>query len=277
MIWFDYSLLKYLPDPKRGEIINLGIVIYRSSGVDVRLLNNVSKIRMFDGSTSFSELNKLNDSIIKICGFDKEPQEQFERLKTFGTGIFMNDLSSFSISNIGEYEFYVTKLFNELVRPHSTREPQRGNSRFFTRTKNEFKRLKILAKNDSDINKHKIVPHFPIDLNSGLEADFMLKNGKYHMSELIDYNVENIQPKFKETSLKAMTFITGRRLFGSNMGCYFVYSASASKDKDIISHLNLAEDNSDKMFNLDSSDEKASYYQLLSELIGNELPFQVNS
>jgi hypothetical protein len=111
MIWFDYSLLKYLPDPKRGEIINLGIVIYRSSGVDVRLLNNVSKIRMFDGSTSFSELNKLNDSIIKICGFDKEPQEQFERLKTFGTGIFMNDLSSFSISNIGEYESYVTKLF----------------------------------------------------------------------------------------------------------------------------------------------------------------------
>tara|TARA_R110001592_G_C13187481_1_gene751861 strand:+ start:9058 stop:9888 length:831 start_codon:yes stop_codon:yes gene_type:complete len=276
MIWFNFSLLKYLPDPKRGEIINVGIVIYRSSGVDVRLLNNASKIRMFDGSTSYNELTKLNDTIKKICGFNKEPQEQFERLKTFGTGIFINDLSSFSIPNIGEYEFYVSQLFNELVRPHSSREPRRSNSRFFTRTKNEFKKYELLAKDDSDIDKHKIVPHYPIDTNSGLEADFMLKNGKYHMSELIDFNVENIQPKFKETSLKTMTFITGRRLLADNMGCYFVYSASTSKDREIIPHLNLAEDNCDKMFNLDSSDEKAAYFQLLSELTGNELPLNLN-
>jgi len=276
MIWFDYSLLKYLPDPKRGEIINVGLVIYRASGVDVRLLSNASKIRMFDGSTSFSELTKLNETIKKICGFNNDPMEQFERLKSFGTGIFISELSSFSIPNIGEYEFNVSQLFNELIRPHSSREPRETNSRFFTRTKKEFKKYELLAKDDSDIDKHKIVPHYPIDVNSGLVADFMLKNGKYHMSELIDFNVENIQPKFKETSLKTMTFITGRRLLADNMGCYFVYSASASKDKEIISHLNLAEDNCDKMFNLDSSDEKAAYFQLLSELTGNELPLGFN-
>lgn len=276
MIWFDYSILKYMPDPKRGEIINVGIVVFRASGVDVRLLNNASKIRMFDGTTSFIELQKLNDTVSRICGINKDPVEQYERLKIFGTAMFVSDLSSFSIPNIGSYEKYVSGLFSDLVRPHSSREPRRSNSRFFTRTKIEFQNLKLLAKNDSEIDEHKIVPHYLIDKNSGIEADFMLKNGKYHMSELIDFNVENIQPKFKETSLKTMTFITGKRLLSENMGCYFVYSASASKDKDIIPHLSLAEDHCDKMFNFDSADEKAAYFQLLSELTGNELPLRKN-
>jgi hypothetical protein len=274
MNWFDYSVIKYLPDPKRGEIINIGLVVYRRSGVDVKLLGNSAKVRMFDGSSNFVEIKRLGTTIKQICNVVSSPQEQYIRLKNFGTGIFITDLSSFSIAEIGAYEQTVINIFNQLVRPHSTREPKKNNSRFFTRIKNEFKSLKLLAQDESEIDQHKIVASYPIDTNSGLEADFMLKNGKYHMSELIDFNVENVQPKFKETSLKTMTFITGKRILEANMGCYFVYSASSSKDKDIIPHLNLAEDNCDKMFNLESRDEKASYYQMLSELTGNELKFQ---
>ena len=148
-----------MPDPKRGEIVNIGIVVYRSSGVDVKLLSTSSKIRMFDGTTSLAELKKLADSIKSICGFDIAPNEQYGRLKSFGTGIFVTDMSSFSILNIGEYETVIDDLFNTLVKPYSPREPRPSNSRFFTRTKNEFRKLKILANSDSDINNHKIVPH----------------------------------------------------------------------------------------------------------------------
>lgn len=276
MLWFDYSIIKYLPDPKRGELINIGLIVYRHSGPDIRLLSNVAKIRMFDGSTTYSELNRLTGSLKSICGVDREASEQHQRLQALATGLIIGELSSFSIPNIGEYEKTVSRIFDSLIKPYSTREPVKANTRFFTRTKNEFRRLKILANDLGEINSHKIVPHYPIDSNSGLEADFMLKNGKYHMSELIDFNVVDTQQKFKETSLKAMTFVTGRRLLQQDMGCYFVYSASASKDREIISHLNLAEDNCDKMFNLDSADEKASYFQLLSEIIGNELPISFN-
>jgi len=236
--------------------------------------NNSAKVRMFDGSSNFVEINRLKNTIQQICNASNNPQDQYLRLKNFGTGIFISDLSSFSIVDIGAYQQTVVDIFNQLIRPHSTREPKKNNSRFFTRIKNEFKNLKLLAQEESEIDQHKIVASYPIDTNSGLEADFMLKNGKYHMSELIDFNVENVQPKFKETTLKTMTFITGRRVLQENMGCYFVYSASASKDREIIPHLNLAEDNCDKMFNLDSREEKASYYQMLSELTGNELNFQ---
>jgi hypothetical protein len=263
-----------MPDPKRGEMINIGVIVYRNSGVDVRLLANTSKIRMFDGDTTSNELSKLKYSIINLCSNSDEPDIQFTLLKNLGSGVFVTEKSSFSIEDLSTYEKRIQKLFNNLVRPYSTREPRGNHSRFFTTIKNEFRKFEILARDETDIDNHKIVPHFPIDQNSGLQADFMLKNGKYHMSELIDFNVKDMQSKFKETSLKTMTFITGKRLLQENMGCYFVYTATASKDKEITSHLSLAEDNCDKLFNLHSKDEKANYYQLLAELTGSSLPFQ---
>lgn len=276
MIWFDYSLLKYLPDPKRGEVINIGLIVFRNSGVDVRLLKNTTKVRVFDGVTSINELSRLKASIEDLCGKDVSAQVQHQRLKMLGTGIFTSGLSAFSIENISNYEKTVSGLFHQLVSPYSPREPRRPNSRLFTKLKNEFKALDILAKELSDIEQHKVVPSYLIDANTGLEADFMLKNGKFHMTEVVDFNVEDVQRKFRETSLKTMTFITGKRVIESNMGCYFLYSASTSKEQEIISHLNLAEANCDKMFNIESSSEKADYYQMLSDLIGNELPLAIN-
>jgi hypothetical protein len=272
MHWFDYSTIRYLPDPKRGEMINIGVVVYRNSGVDVRLLTNTSKIRMFDGDTTSNELFKLKHSISNLCSNSDEPDIQFNLLKNLGSGVFVTEKSSFSIENLSAYEMRVQGLFNSMVRPFSSREPRPNQSRFFTTIKNEFKKFEILANDTTDIDNHKIVPHFLIDKDSGLQADFMLKNGKYHMSELIDFNVNDMQAKFKETSLKTMTFITGKRVLQESMGCYFVYSASASKDKEIVSHLSLAEPNCDRLFNLYSKSEKASYYQLLADLTGSSLP-----
>ena len=81
MIWFDYSLLKYLPDPKRGEVINIGLIVFRNSGVDVRLLKNTTKVRVFDGVTSINELSRLKASIEDLCGKDVSAQVQHQRLK----------------------------------------------------------------------------------------------------------------------------------------------------------------------------------------------------
>ncbi|NQD59723.1 DUF3037 domain-containing protein, partial [Pseudomonas sp. CM25] len=37
MITYDYSLIRYMPSPKRGEIVNIGILIYSSPRFDIRL------------------------------------------------------------------------------------------------------------------------------------------------------------------------------------------------------------------------------------------------
>ena len=129
--------------------------------------------------------------------------------------------------------------------------------------------MSLLADDISEITKGKIVPNYPIDSGSGLTADFMVKNGKYHMSEVIDFNVNDTKAKFKETTMKVMTFVEGRKNLDDEVKCYFVYSAIPQKMGDVISHLNLAEDYSDQVFNLNSKDEAAKYFELMTDITGH--------
>ncbi|MBU3019035.1 DUF3037 domain-containing protein [Paraglaciecola agarilytica] len=272
MSWFEYSIIRYLPDPKRGEIVNIGILVFRSSGVDVRLLKTSAKLRMFDGASLTKELDELENSIKEISSLEKTTEGRLHLLNTFSREIQLSSLASFSINGTHEYEQIVNRLFDDLVKPKGSREPASTHySRLHTTLRKDFKKLNLLASDLSEIEKHKIVSAYPLGKSTGLSADFMLKNGKFHMSEVIDFNVIDINSKFKETSLKMMTFLEGKKLLGQNMGCYLVYSASYDKEKDITAHLNMASDYSDSLYNLTSADDKASYFQLLSNLIGKEL------
>ncbi len=273
MNWFEYSIIKYVPDFRRGEIINIGIIVFRDSGIDLRLINTSAKLRMFDGASLGHELGELGEAIEELSSLEKSTESRFHLINSFSNQIQLSSRASFSIQGTHEYEKITNRLYDDLVKPKAVREPSTVRySRLHTTLKREFKRLELLATNLNEIDEHKIVSGYPLSNSTGLVADFMLKNGKYHMSETIDFNVVDINSKFKETSLKAMTFLEGKKVLGDATACYLVYSASNSKEKEITTHLNMASDYSDKLFNFESADDKASYFNILSQLVGRELP-----
>ncbi len=273
MSWLEYSILKYSPDPKRGEIINIGLVVFRESGIDIRLLKTSAKLRMFDGASLTSELVELESAIKELSLLEDDTSSRFHLINSFSNQIQLSSLAAFSIQGPHEYDKVLNRLYDELIKPKATREPAKVKySRLHTTLKREFRRLELLADDPSEIDEHKIVSSYPLGVSTGLSADFMLKNGKFHMSETIDFNVVDINSKFKETSLKAMTFLEGKKMLGGETGCYLVYSASTSKEREITTHLNMASDYSDRLFNFESADDKASYFDMLSKLVGRELP-----
>ena len=272
MHWFDYSIIRYLPNPKRGEVINIGLIVFRASGVDVRVLNTSAKARIIDGTTEYDDVLAIESMYQEIAEHIESPEKQYLTIKSFSSGVFISEKNSFSVSEIGQYEARVNQLFNDLVKPFSSQTRTLGHSRFYTLLKNKFKHMDILAKDVNEIDDHKIVANFPLDSGSGLAADFMIKNGKYHMSEVIDFNVNDTKAKFKETTMKVMTFVEGRKSLGSKeVGCYFVYSASNEKEKEVMQHLSLASDYSDRAFNLDSKQDESSYFQLIADITGAQL------
>lgn len=271
MIWFDYSVLKYSPDKVRGEVINIGLVVFKPDGVDVRLLNTSHKPKMFDNNSNFESIQKLEHSIKSLCALVKDTDKQHAILKNLSSTIFVAGKSSFSIAHVSDYEKRVVGLFDKLVKPYSGRKPSVYNSRLHVTLRNQFKKLDLLAKEPSDIDDHKVVPHYAISGGSGLTVDFMLKNGKFHMTEAIDFDLNDPQAKFKETTMKIMTFIEGKRTISEDVGCYLVYNASAEREREITQHLNLAGDYSDKIYNVASTDEKAAYFELISNLAGTGL------
>ena len=45
---FKYSLIRVTPNLEKGETINVGLIVYHDSDIDVRMLNSVSKLKAID-------------------------------------------------------------------------------------------------------------------------------------------------------------------------------------------------------------------------------------
>lgn len=272
MFWFDYALIRYTPNPKRGETINVGLVVFRETGVDVRILASHAKVRMIDGISSQSDIDKLKTSMQILTQKASTPDEQYQLLSGFTSGLFLSNKAPFALDELIQYEDKVTKLFSDLVKPFASKEKPIYIPRLATDIKNKFESLDLLAKDTSELSNHKIVHNYPLSEKTGLYADFLLKNGIYHLSEVVDFNKHTTQVKLRETSLKVMTFMAGKKELNEPVNCYFVYTASAQKETEIINHLNLVEDYSDKMFNLSSKEDYRNYFTLISELTHTQIP-----
>jgi len=272
MITYDYSLIRYMPSQKRGEIVNIGIIVFNRSSIDLRILSGAAKLRLLDGSSSIDDISEFEfilDEAKKIC---KTSDEIINFLGMFKSAFKLSAKAKFSIDHEGQYESQLTRLFNDLVKPFSTRDAVKKTSRIQTLMKHKFEALNLLAKSAEELSYHKVVQNYNFSDKSGFSADFLLKNGKFHISEVIDYNVNDLSAKFKETTLKVMTFMEGKKHLGQDSGCYFVYSASGSIEKEIQPHLNLAEDYSSSIFNIASKQEEKTYFDLMSKLAGLEAP-----
>lgn len=269
MYTYKYSVIKYSPDPLRGETLNIGLVIFTDTKVDVRLLQSSAKARILDGSSNIDDILRLKDSIEGIVNWSKNIDEAVAYLKSFGkAATWLSEPSAFIIDDVNQYDKRVDNLFNTLVKPYSTREPSQTRSRFQTQIKNKFDALGILGKDTDDLSRHKVVANYPISDKTGFTADFILKNGSFHITETIDFNVHDVNAKFKETSMKVMAIMEGKKHLEKKTCGYFVYTATPQKEKEIVSHLNLAEEYSDKMYNFSSKEEKTAYFNMIQDLAG---------
>ena len=99
-----------------------------------------------------------------------------------------------------------------------------------------------------------------------------MKNGKDNISEVIDYKVNDLNSKSKETTLKGITFIEDKKHLCAETGCYFGYSASSTIEQEIQAHLNLAEDYSEHIYNISSRSDERAYFDLIANLAGQSAP-----
>ncbi|SOS34734.1 hypothetical protein CFBP6411_03377 [Pseudomonas syringae group genomosp. 3] len=266
---FKYSIIKYMPDPKRGEIINVGLVVFLQQKLDVRVINASAKLRMLDGSSSMDDIEHLKNSIEEISQLAGSPERAMSILRGFRGSSYLSDTAEFVIDDSNQYEQRVRNLFNLLIKPYSTKEKTVRTPRILSHLKDKFESMNILAKNTDELSKHKVVYNYPLNEKSGFHADFILKNGKFHITEAIDFNVNDLNSKLKETSMKVMTFMEGRKALGDKTGSYFVYTATSTIEKEITSHLNMASDYSDELFNLADTKDAARYFDMMSSLAGH--------
>lgn len=271
MNWFDFSIIKYMPNVKRGEIINIGLVIYGPNGVDFKFIDNYAKARMLDGVTNDLSIKNLNSSLSDIL-LTQDLNDGIELINELKKGIFLTKVSSFQLGKFETYNQKVQKIYDDLIKPYSLIEPRprKTTCRLMSDIKRKLNRQSLLSNNRDDLFNHKIIPSYVLSEKSGITADFMLKNGVYHMSSVVDFNVADTALKFKETGLKVLSFHEGEKQISKDIKKYFVYSADMKKENEISGHLGLVDGNCDIMFNMNSDNDSRRYYELMVDLTNTD-------
>lgn len=267
MKWFDYSIIKYMPNPKRGEVVNIGLVVFKKPDVDVRILEKSSKANIVDNEVDYNNILNLKDQFEALSNYIQDPEEQFNILKGSGFGVFLSEKGKFSIES-EDYEIEVTSLFNELV-DFKNKKKEVSKSRIQTLLRKKFEELNIFSNDKEQLNNHKVIHNYKLNNHeSDLVVDFIVKNGKYHVTETVDFNLNDKNSKVKEACFKSMIFSEAERLFANELGKrFFVYSANAKKESEMETSLNFVRKNCEEIYNIDSEEEKNKYFDNILKLI----------
>lgn len=255
---FKYSLIRVTPNLEKGETINVGLIVYHGNDIDVRMLNSVSKLKAIDKGLTIDYLEDLTNSLFDIS----HKINDIELLPCLFKGsLSLSSFGMFTLQANEQYEYKINELMNRLINPHRQTH-KRLKRRVFFDIKATFVQHGIFSKYSEDLYQHKIVANYPISDEEGLVADFLLKNGKYHLTETLDFRSENIKKQMGESAVSALTIAKACEIYKSNIDSFVIYAAeTTSQEKAARQQLNLLEKHSDNLINAFSKEDMNFYYE----------------
>jgi predicted glycoside hydrolase/deacetylase ChbG (UPF0249 family) len=188
----------------------------------------------------------------------------------------LSDLSQFRAGDDTVYSKIVDRLLTSLVRPTAAAPEERETTTgLYAQVKRAIKDANLPGRQPDDIDKHKIVSHFPLAPAKGLYADFAGKNSVVYVTETIDFRVNRGigGPKFNESAKATLVLREAARQF-SDSKRFLLYAASARTESLVQRHLTMLDEFTTDFVNFESEKDKRRYVDILARAFGGELPLQ---
>lgn len=257
---FKYAILMAIPNPRRGERVNVGLVVFLNDRLDVRI-TDAAKIGALAGGDWKSY---MDDVSARLRSFESgEAAEAAFRLldKRIDPIVVSSEFAAFSIDGLEQYEVRVREILETLVvRPKQ--EQKKSETRINTEISKQFKIARILAKSNETINDHRVVRDFYISKEEELIADFAVKNGAMHVTATLDLRKSNT--RIDEAALKAVTLDKAKSKFRRRAGGVKRYGVYAAGDAEQCApHIKLLRDYSDHVYNWSDHNQRDAYVGLI--------------
>lgn len=272
---YKFTLLKLSPSDARGEVLNVGLAVFGPDGLDVRVGRRLEKTRSISAAIDYSELRgllnnlRLVDSRLRDQGIDSA-EDRLEKLSTIRPLSFSEAPGNFVAESPSAYEDRIEAILKAMVdaEPMPAKIKQK-RSRLLTQLKTSFRQERVLARKDEDLSSHRIVPRFELD--EGLTADLVLKNGAYHVVETVDASTDDdsrfLRKTIGEIGIAALVLETARMKFGEKeTSARLVYAASPNIEKAARPSLEAAHHQGATLVNWLSADERNRFVHELSSL-----------
>lgn len=218
---FDYFVLRLTPDPLRGESLNVGVVAFPSNGVRVIVRPDTRRIKALH-----PDLMGLNWETIETDIQTQLDNMAARNLQEFFIKTSLSPLSieskpgSASISDESNIDDTLNAIIQRLVdTPKRSVSPIRLASKKIASPLNSdlrrwFRNAKVFSSNVSDIVNHRVVPNYPVDIESSLFAAFALQNGSLHIMETLDFRgvTKLNKSHFGEAAMKSVILDQAKQL-----------------------------------------------------------------
>lgn len=202
-----YHPLLLHPYPWRTEHVAIGAVVFREDGVRVHLADNLKKVRAFAPGVDLDAVRAWPTELQTLLAETRTPAEANAKLAVWGGLRRLGEQhGQMRYRDEREYADRVAGILARLVEPEKAiRDPLQAahKSRLDIDLKRAFSGYGWLGKTPADID-HRIVPRYPLDADTGLVADFAVKNGRLNVIETVDFRVADPASKRETAQAKAL-------------------------------------------------------------------------
>ena len=269
--YYNFAIIRLAPDDARDERLNIGAVVLNEHGLDVRISKKLEKARVISSAIDIASLRLLVDNLEKLDERFRSQglnsQSRVEMISRVGP-ITLSKLGTFEAASMQDYEARLQSIMKSMVDPEpALNRHKEKRSKLLTQVKSIFRKEGVLAKKDEDIESHRIVTSFEIE--TGLTADLVLKNGAMHVVETIDVtgDADSSRRAFSEIGIASLVLESARMKFGDKLTkAQLVYDASSSLERIALPALRAAEHQGATLTNWASADERQIFVHSLASL-----------
>lgn len=268
---FDYSLIRVVPDRRRGEWANVGVCVYLRGMLDIRIHHNHSKLRALHPALNLAFLADLPAAWNALAGGDASAEDRQAILARMPLA-HASPIARFTC-DISEYDRELDAILRDLVVPPLGRAQRIHDPRLVTDLKNKFIKARLFSANPDDIHAHRVIQRYPVMAQANLYADFAIKNGVLRLTETLDFRAQRTTIQHDKPGQAALKAITLERATKLHQGCIpSVVYACRPEDRELIQpSLNLLADSAQRLYDAGSADDMASYMDMMHAAAGNRL------
>jgi Ribonuclease G/E len=199
MAQYKYAVLEAVPDSRKGERVNIGIIVFLPDRVDVRFRAAMPKLRALAGRGWEPDL----EAIRRRWEHAPLSEPYDEAISVFHSEewLRLSDSAPIFAGSEQEYEQRVQEILSRLVDVPKTPRRAKG-TRIKTEITRELKNTELLASPEEGLDSRKVVKDFAIAPQEELYADFAVQNGVLHCISTLDLRKETT--KIDEAALKAI-------------------------------------------------------------------------
>lgn len=260
---FEYAVLMAIPDRRRGERVNVGIMILLDDRIDIRL-PAASKIGAIAGGNWSAYARDLQRRLAIEYKTGGEAARAISVVPQVDPIIEASDLAPLVLESASDYEDTVTEILDTLVIKPKAAHVRSKATRINAEISREFRHEGMLATADQPIESRKVVRNFPIE--NELKADFALRNGSMHVAATLD--LRRTAVNIKEAALKAIVLDRAKEHFGSDTMSIGIYATSEDAMGQFKTHVELLTEYSDKCFNWSDEGQRQEFQAVFHDAFG---------